>query len=71
MIAPAHSINRLSPPYQARMVRVARAQSELTQPEPSKAEWIRQTVGRHPAAAVATACLVGLAIGWFVKRRNV
>ncbi len=30
---------------------------------------VRRVIARHPGVAVAAACAVGVALGWFVKRR--
>ncbi|NND96120.1 MAG: hypothetical protein HKN47_02185 [Pirellulaceae bacterium] len=38
--------------------------------EPSTLDSIRNVIGTHPAAAIASAAVVGLLTAWLVKRRG-
>ncbi|WP_430454128.1 hypothetical protein [Rhodopirellula europaea] len=67
MIAPAHS----RPPRRIEFdealpeSRHANADGE----SPSKLKFINQSVAKYPTASLVAAGVVGIAFGWFVKRR--
>lgn len=66
MIAPVPtSLDRLT---QRRAVYPPRPSTQLSDDQPSG--MIRRIVSKHPTIALATAGLIGLTLGWLVKRRS-
>ncbi|QDS88627.1 hypothetical protein EC9_28180 [Rosistilla ulvae] len=43
----------------------------LSDQPPSVGNHINKTIGRYPLLAIATATAIGIATGWWIKRRDV
>jgi hypothetical protein len=65
MIAPAHS----RPPRRIEFDEALPESRHADGESPSKLKFINQSVAKYPTASLVAAGVVGIALGWFVKRR--